>query len=399
MGRRGRYHVQQYATLPECRIAAVCDVNQAAQERAVAQVEQAQGHRPKVYSDLRKLYEDKEIDAVSIATPNHWHALATIWACQAGKDVYCEKPACHNIWEGRKMIEAARKYGRMVQIGSQSRSTPHKIRAMQLLREGIIGKLYMAKGLCFKRRPSIGHTPDQAVPPGVNWDLFLGPAQMKPFSTNKFDYNWHWFWDTGNGDICNQGVHEMDLCRWGMGDAGLPVGVVSTGGKFVYKDDQETPNTQLATFEYNGFQIVFEVRGLLTGQEGGLGANESNVIGNLYYGSEGYMVLDGWGFQVYKGERREKIMDEKIPPATAWITAPHMANFLHAVRTRDHRDLSADVESGVLSASLCHLANISYRVGRKLVFDPAKGEFPGDTEANRLATREYRAPYAVPEKV
>ena len=222
---------------------------------------------------MREVFDDKNVEAVSMPLPNHWHALATIWACQAGKDVYVEKPACHNIFEGQQMIEAARKYKRMVQIGSQSRSMAHKIKAMQLLHEGVIGKVYLAKGLCYKWRKSIGHKPDEPVPPGLDWDKFLGPAPMRAFNELRFHYNWHWFWDTGNGDIGNQGIHEMDIARWGLGKPGLPKSVVSTGGKYVYDDDQETPNTQIATFDYGDAELMFEVRGILTGSEGGLAAD------------------------------------------------------------------------------------------------------------------------------
>ena len=192
-------------------------MDQANLERSQALLQKLTGQKPKGYKDMRDVFADKEVNAVSMPLPNHWHALATIWACQAGKDVYVEKPACHDSYEGRQMVAAARKYGRMVQVGSQSRSAPHKIRAVQLLHDGVIGKVYMAKGLCFKRRKSIGHTPNEPVPPGVDWDKFLGPAPMIPFSKNRFLYNWHWFWDTGNGDIGNQGVHEMDIARWGLG--------------------------------------------------------------------------------------------------------------------------------------------------------------------------------------
>jgi len=213
IGGRGTDHIKEYSKLNSCRITGICDVNQAARERGAALVEKLTGSKPKEYPDMRKVFDDKSVDAVSIATPNHWHALATIWGCQAGKDVYVEKPASHEIWEGRKMIEAADKYKRMVQVGSQGRSIPYKIKAMQMLHDGAIGKVYMAKGLCYKRRKSIGHTPDEPVPAGIDWDNFLGPAPMRPFSMNRYKYNWHWFWDTGNGDIGNQGVHEMDLAR------------------------------------------------------------------------------------------------------------------------------------------------------------------------------------------
>ena len=398
LGGRGANHMDEWVKQPNSRVAALCDVNQEAQERGQARVEKAQGQKPRIYGDMRQLFADKDVDVVSFATPNHWHALGAIWACQAGKDVYAEKPACHNIWEGGKMVEAARKYKRMVQVGSQGRSLKHKIHAMQLLKEGVVGKIYLAKGLCYKRRRSIGHTPDQPAPPGVNWDMFLGPAPLRPFSVNRFKYNWHWFWDTGNGDIGNQGVHEMDMCRWGMNDCGFPKSVSSSGGKFAYQDDQETPNTQLATFDYGDFQIVFEVRGLITGDEGGLPRRGEHTIGNIYYGSEGYMVVDVGGFQVYKGDKIQKAMDEK-PAEPEWTPAPHMANLLQAVRSRNPKDLNADVEVGVMSACLCHLANISYRVGRKLTWDQANKQFVNDAEANQLISRDYRKPYAVPEKV
>ncbi|MCX6620282.1 MAG: Gfo/Idh/MocA family oxidoreductase [Acidobacteria bacterium] len=401
LGGRGTYHVNTYSGLPGVKVAAVCDVNQAARERIVSLVEKLQGHKPVEFSEMRQMFATKDIDAVSIATPNHWHALAAIWACQAGKDVYLEKPACHNIWEGRKVIEAARKYDRMVQVGSQSRSIQHKIRAIQLLQDGVIGKLYLAKGLCYKRRKSIGIAPETPVPPGINWDLFLGPAPTRAFTMNRFKYNWHWFWDTGNGDIGNQGVHEMDINHWGLGKTTLPKSVFSTGGKYVYQDDQETPNTQMAAFDYgDGTEAMFEVRGLLTGGEGSIVRDGGqNVIGNLFFGSEGWMSVDLEGFQVYKGEQSEKIMDERRTESQSWPTAPHMANFIEAVRARDRKKLHADVEVGVTAACLCHLANISYRVGRKLEWNTAKWEFVNDADANRLITRDYRAPYVVPDKV
>ena len=269
LGGRGRDHLGMYGSIADCDIAALCDVDQAARERAVATVAKTSKKEPKAYNDMRDMFADKNIDAVSMPLPNHWHALATIWACQAGKDVYVEKPACHNIFEGRKMIEAARKYKRIVQVGSQGRSTPTRSRPCNCCRTASSASSTWPRASATSGA-SIGHTPDEPVPPGVDWDKFLGPAPMRPFSENRFKYNWHWFWDTGNGDIGNQGVHEMDIARWGLGKAGLPKSVVSTGGKYVYTDDQETPNTQIATFDYGDTQIVFEVRGLLTGSEGGI---------------------------------------------------------------------------------------------------------------------------------
>jgi predicted dehydrogenase len=399
LGGRGRAHMNVYSQLPEAQIVGLCDVDQAALERGQALVEKATQSKPKGYADMREVFASKDVEAVSMPLPNHWHALATIWACQAGKDVYVEKPACYNVFEGQQMIAAARKYNRMVQIGSQGRSAPHKIKAVKLLNEGVIGKVYMAKGLCFKRRKSIGHKPDGAVPPGVDWDKFLGPAPMRAFNELRFKYNWHWFWDTGNGDIGNQGIHQMDIARWGFGRPGLPKSVVSTGGKYVYDDDQETPNTQIATLNYADGEIVFEVRGILTGGEGGIAGDRGgggNVIGNLFYGGDGWMMLDDRAFTVYKGESGEKVMEEK---AAGTKDNPHFSNFLAAVKSRNNKELNAEVAIGVLSAHLVHLANASYRVGKRLAFDEKTLTFPGEKEATALLTRKYRAPYIVPEKV
>ncbi|MBI1787618.1 MAG: Gfo/Idh/MocA family oxidoreductase [Acidobacteria bacterium] len=392
---RGREHISIYGALPNCRVAAVVDIDQAQAERAVQLAEQVQGSKPKTYSDLRQMLQDKEIDAVSIATCNHWHALATIWSVEAGKDVYCEKPASHNIFEGRRMIDAARRHNRIVQVGMQSRSLEYKRRAMELLHQGAIGKVYMAKGLCFKRRKSIGKGPDGPVPPGVDYNLWLGPAPWRPFNAVRFHYNWHWFWDTGNGDIGNQGVHEMDIARWGLGKTTLPAKVVSTGGKFAVDDDQETPNTQMAVFEYDDCQLLFEVRGNLTGGESAIKYDGQNFIGNLFYGSEGFMSVDQESFKIFKGEGREMVQEMRYTEPKTWDTAPHMANFLKAVRSRKHTDLNAGILEGHLSAALCHLANISYRTGRKLRFDAATEKFIGDPEANALITRKYREPFVV----
>jgi len=399
LGGRGRAHMGEYTRIPECEVVAVCDVNQAALERGQAMVAKAYGGKqPKGYADMKQVFEDKDISAVSMPLPNHWHALATIWACQAGKDVYIEKPACHNIWEGRKMVEAARKYNRMVQVGSQSRSMPHKQKAIQLLRDGTIGKLYGARGLCFKGRESIGRKPDlQTPPPGIDWDKFLGPAPLRPFNENRFAYNWHWFWDTGNGDIGNQGVHEMDVARWGM-NLDLPKGVTCTGGRYVWDDQGETPNTQMAVFDYGDRELTFEVRNVTYINEGQIGMGEANAVGDLFFGSDGTLAMDGRGFQVYKGQKREKVMDEKAD-TRGGETGPHMKNFLAACRSRNYKDLTADVAIGVLSADLCHLANISYRTGRRLQFDPESQKFLGDSQADRLTTREYRKGYVVPENV
>ena len=418
LGGRGTNHINYYAALDsDARIAALCDVNQSARERAQALVRKLKGYEAKEYNDMRAVFDSKDVDAVSMPLPNHWHALATIWACQAGKDVYVEKPACHNIFEGAQMVKAARKYNRMVQVGSQSRSQAHKMRAMQLLGEGAIGQVYHARGLCFRRRFSIGHSPDEPVPAGLDWDRFLGPAQWKPYSKNKFAYNWHWFWDTGNGDIGNQGVHEMDICCWGLGRTGWPESVSSTGGKFVWKDDQETPNTQQSAFDFGDAQITFDVRNLPTPPEGLGGMHGPNFVGNLFYGDGGFMTVDHAGFQVYKStagnvsgdaargagagnrEKYEKAMDEPAQDNERDSTIPHIKNFLDAVRARDHKLLHADIEIGARSAAFCHLANISYRVGHTLKMAQSSGRFLGDEEADALLTRNYREPYVVADQV
>ncbi|HUQ94250.1 MAG TPA: Gfo/Idh/MocA family oxidoreductase, partial [Bryobacteraceae bacterium] len=287
VGGRGQNHVADFARRGNANLAAVCDVNTAQTERAVQMYYTEKNVKPKVYGDLRKLYEDKDVDAVIIATPNHWHALAGIWACEAGKDVYVEKPVSYNAFEGERLVAAARRYNRIAQGGMQRRSLEHKKRAVALLREGAIGKVYMARGLCYKRRQSIGRKPDGPVPPGVNWDLFLGPAPMRAFNENRLKYNWHWFWDTGNGDIGNQGIHELDYARWGLNQTGNPKTVFSGGGKYVYDDDQETPNTQAAVYDYGDCEMSFEVRGLPTGGESDLSVRGGNFVGILFYGAKG----------------------------------------------------------------------------------------------------------------
>lgn len=418
IGGRGRDHLNFYSTLDsECRIAAVCDVNQAGRERGQAQIRKAKGYDPKAYDDMRAMFESKDIDAVSITTPNHWHALAAIWACQAGKDVYVEKPASHNIFESRQMVAAARKYNRMVQVGSQSRSIAHKMKAIQLIHGGAIGQVYHSRGICYRRRFSIGHTPDEPVPAGLDWDRFLGPAQMKPYSKNKFAYNWHWFFDTGNGDIGNQGIHEMDIALWGLGRGGWPLSVSSTGGKYVWKDDQETANTQQATFDFGDAILSYDVRNLPTPPEGLVAGLRPNYTGNIFFGETGFLVVDNVGFQLYKStagnvnhdavsnagagqlEKYEKAIDEKGAEGEAWATTPHMKNFFDAIRARDHRKLHADVAIGARSAAFVHLANISLRCGRSLKIAQSTGRFVSDDQANAMQTRDYRDPYIVPQQV
>lgn len=397
---RGKSHLRAAAQSAGMQVGAVVDIDQAVAEKAVAYTKQFQPEGVKEYRDLRDMLGDESIDVVTVATTNHWHALSTIWAVQAGKDVYCEKPASHNIWEGRKMVEAARKYKRIVQIGHQSRSLPFKIEAIQRLREGVIGELYMAKGLCFKRRKSIGSTTTSPVPPGVDYDIWLGPAQPREFKRNRFHYNWHWHWAFGNGDIGNQGVHEMDVARWGLGLDGLPGNAHSAGGHYVYDDDQETPNTQHAVFDYGRRMLQFEVRGLMTGGECRLledSGGGAHTIGVLFFGSDGYLTVSNRGYQTYLGEKRVPGPSGQAGQADG--TALHFENFRKAVMSRRVSDLNCDVLEGHLSAALCHLANISYRTGDKLLFDPQQERFVGNYGADTLLKRDYRDPWVVPETV
>jgi hypothetical protein len=435
LGGRGTSHLNQYSRLPESRVAVLCDVNQTAREVAQATLAKGGFEKAKEFEDMRQAFADPGVDAVSIATPNHWHALAAIWAMKAGKDVYGEKPACYNIYEGHKMLDVQKATGKIMQVGSQHRSTPFKMKAIEALQQGLIGKVYMAKGLCFKRRPSIGHTADSPTPLGLNWDLFLGPAPMRPYNEKRFKYYWHWFWDTGNGDIGNQGVHEMGIARWGLGDPDWPKTAVSFGGKLGIDDDTETPNTLMAGFNYGDREIVFEVRGNLTNGEGsrqgrvvtaGPGAGRAGAgrgaapaaappdapapttvgpassplnvaVGDLFYGTEGWAAMSDQGFQAYKGESSELIMEgrpERGQPGGD-ATGLHMQNFLQACKSRKASDLHDPLSNAVLSAGLCHLANISYRSGRKLTLE-AGPKFTGDAEATKMLSRPaYRKPYEV----
>ena len=382
-------------------VVALCDVDEKVIADRLKDFKDNDWKEPKTYTDMRHVFDQKDIDVVSFATPNHWHALGTIWACQAGKDVYVEKPASHNIWEGRKMVEAARKYNRIVQNGLQIRSSIAIQAAIDFLNSGQLGEVYMAKGLCYKWRDTIGKTPDEPVPEGVHYDLWLGPAPKRPFSRNRFHYNWHWHWDYGNGDIGNQGVHQLDVARWGLGLDTHPVKASSMGGHMMFDDDQETPNVQHAMFEYpvkdgGGDKkklLQFEVRHWITNHEGGIGEGPGNTVGIVFYGSEGYLVVDSYSsWHTFMGKKRE-------PGAFASAGGSHWRNFIDAVRTRDAGILNCDIEEGYKSAVLNHLAMISYRLGRVLSFDPETERFVDDDEANAMISRDYRSPFVVPENV
>jgi predicted dehydrogenase len=396
---RGKTHLNAYTSLPNVELVALCDVDQAVLQQATQYVESKGKKTPTGYSDLRKLLEDKSIDAISLATPNHVHTLQTVWACQAGKDVYVEKPCSHDMFEARQIVAAARKYDRIVQQGSQSRSHSSIQEAVQKMREGAIGEVYMARGLCFKWRDTIGRTPEEAVPAGVDYDLWLGPAPKRAFTKNRFHYNWHWFWDYGNGDLGNQGIHEVDIARWGLG-VKYPTKVTAIGGHFMFDDDQETPNTINCAYEFEEpgqkkKMMVFEVRHWMTNHEAGIHEFDthvkSNTVGNIFYGSNGYLAIDGYTkYESWIGKEQET-----GPEARG--AGDHFANFIDAVRSRRREDLTAEIEEGAISTTLVHLANISYKLGRTLHFDAKTYSCIGDAEANRMFKREYRAPFIVPK--
>jgi len=442
---RGMGHVNDLASMDDVVVAAICDADTATFGKAVAAVEKKGKPAPKTVQDIRRLLEDREIDAVSIATPNHWHALGAIWAMQAGKDVYVEKPVSHNVSEGRRIVEAARKYRKICQTGTQSRASRGLQEAMAYLHEGRLGKVYLSRGLCYKTRRSIGVAGgEQAIPPTVDYDLWLGPAPMKPVRRKNFHYDWHWFWDYGNGDLGNQGIHEMDKARWGLNKKSLPHSVLALGGRFGYQDDGETPNTVISFFDYGDAQLIFEVRGLVE-EPPKPGETEKDwlklhpryrKVGNIFYGTEGVMVMPSYSSAVVFDNDGNKVRDFNGG-------GDHFRNFIDAMRSRKHTDLYADIEEGHLSSALCHLGNISYRLGalqrfnektkafgdnkeayetygrfeehlaanglqlqdayyrlgRELEIDSKRETCGKDREANALLTREYREGFVVPKKI
>jgi predicted dehydrogenase len=420
---RGLNHMQSIKATPNVELAAICDIDESVITERLASIEKLGLPKPQVFGDVRKLLEDKSIDAVTIATPNHWHSLMAIWACQAGKDVYVEKPCSHNWYEGKQLVAAANKYNRIVQHGTQSRSGAKD--AIQQLRDGLIGDVYLARGLCYKWRDTIGRTPKSEVPAGVNYDLWLGPAPNRGFSKNRFHYTWHWFWDTGNGDLGNQGIHEVDTARWGLG-VGFPTKVSAIGGHVMFDDDQETPNVLNVAYEFHSPNaprrlMEFEVRHWLTNHEADLGTwgksslppagldvpakagaslgpanNKPGTIGNIYYGPKGILAIQE--YETYKSWLGEKFE----PGPEGKSKEKHFANFIDCVRSRKKEDLAAPIEEGHISCTLVHLANVSYRLGRTLNFDPVKEEVIGDKEANHLlrdGDREYRKGFEIPTKV
>ncbi len=430
-GGRGMAHVNDYLEMDDVDLVYVCDADTRAFEYAFKAAQKAGKKEPIAVQDMRRIFDDKNVDAVSIATQNHWHALSAIWAMQAGKDVYVEKPVSHNVWEGRQIVNAARKYNKVCQTGTQSRASKGLQEAMAYLHSGQLGKIHLSRGLCYKPRNSIGKVSGEQAPPStVDYNLWSGPAPLLPVKRYKFHYDWHWLWAYGSGDLGNQGIHEMDKARWGLNKKEMPRSVLSLGGRFGYEDDGETANTQLSFFDYDDSQLIFEVRGLPTPDLRGA------KVGNLFYGEKGVMVMPSYSSAAAFDNDGNKIRDFSGG-------GNHFRNFIDTMRSRKVSDLYADIEDGHLSSALCHLGNISYRLGelvpfssksktfgdnkeayetfgryeehlaangidlktaqyrlgRDLDLNVKQETFKGDREANRMLTRDYREPFVVPKKV
>jgi predicted dehydrogenase len=431
---QGNHHLRSFAAMKDdVEVVYLVDPDSSLFASRAKAVEERGGKAPRCVQDVRKALEDKNLDTISIATPNHWHSLIAIWACQAGKDVYVEKPLSHNVFEGRKLVEAAARYKRVVQHGTQQRTSTGRAREIAAVQSGKYGKLLVSKGYCCKPRWSIGTKDPEKPPQTLDFNLWLGPAAEQPFHRNLVHYNWHWFWETGNGDTGNQGVHEMDVARWAIKGATLPARVWSLGGRFGYKDQGQTPNTQLTVMEFGDVLLLFETRGLV-GKHKGFG----NKVMNEYYTSEG--VIRQGRFYPSKGGKGEAVQGgtpDRIAPGGQF------GSFVRAVRSRKTEDNNAPAEVGHYSSALCHLCNISYRLGtdvpfnkqtkslgdnkqvvesfetikanlravgvdlmettyrlgRTLRLDAAKEQFSGDDQANALLRRTYRKPFVVPEKV
>lgn len=388
VGGRGGGHARGFPDVRDTEVAVVCDPDPERRNKAAKDVARKQKNKPRAINDFRQVFDDKSVDALVVATPDHWHGPATIWGCQAGKDVYVEKPCSHNFREARLMLAAARKYDRVVQHGTQSRSAVHVQDAVEFIRSGGLGRIIQVKAINSQRRDNIGHKADAPVPDGVDYDLWLGPAPLRPFNPNRFHYNWHWMWDYGTGDLGNDGVHQLDIARWAIGEPAFPLAISCGGGKFFFDDDQQTPDTQTVVFEYEDKVLVYEMRLWTPYPEHGIDN------GNVFYGEKGYMILHrAKRWQVYfKGGEKGPGSQPKNNRGL-----DHREDFIDCVRTRKRP--VADIEKGFHSSALAHLGNLAYRAQRRLEFDCQLLSLKNDPEANKLLARDYRKGYEVVDVV
>jgi len=378
---QGKFLATSMAGLENVHVATLCDVDEGVFSAAAKSVEEAQGAVPKFTTDFRNILDDDSIDGVVIAAPDHWHALMTIFACQAGKDVYVEKPVSHNIIEGERMVEAARKHGRVVQSGIHQRSGSHFQSAVEFVKSGKLGTVKLAKAWTIHRRKPIGFKKNGSTPAGVDYDMWLGPAAKRPFNANRFHYNWHWFWDYGTGEMGNWGVHMLDIARWGL-DVEFPTNVAATGGKYHFNDDQETPDTHLVNYSFKDKTLLWEHR--LWSSHG----NEGRSAAVAFYGDQGTLIVDRGGWKVY--DQKDSITSDSSEQSRT-----HHQNFIDCIKTRETP--TSDIEIGHVSSTLCHLGNISYRLGREVVFDPHQKNFGNDTQANIMLGRQYRKKWELPQ--
>lgn len=412
---RGRDLMRSFAELrPEnVEVAGLCDVDEVTLRTRAAEFKEMTALSPRLETDFRRFLDDRNIDAVAFATPNHWHALGTIWACQAGKDVYVEKPGSHSFWEGRKIIEAAAKYKRIVQHGTQNRSSPNIVEAIRQLHSGVIGRPYMARGIAYKYRGPVPKVPmtgqGQTPPADFHYDLWLGPAPTAPYTPQRRSLSsgngWHLLWEYGNGEIGNQGVHELDIMRWGLKLDDHPAKTISFGGAMVHADGQPTPQVQGIMYQYKDrdVHLSFETRGGFTNDEAGMGTtypflDKQNVVGVIFIGTEGYMIIpDYTSFHTFLG--RERRPGPRALGDGTIINTPHTRNFIQAMRSRREADLASGPRELHYSCAMAHLANISQRVGRMLDFDTVAEQVRNDEEANRMLRGTYRPGFAIPEQV
>jgi predicted dehydrogenase len=374
---RGTALAASFAAIGGARVAYVCDVDERAIDKGTSAVAGKQSQAPRRVADLRRVLDDPSVDAVVIATPDHWHAPATILACAAGKHVYVEKPASHNPREGEWMVAAARKHQRVVQLGTQRRSMPGMIEAIDRLKAGQIGRVLFSRGWYNAVRQPIGHGKTAPVPDGLDYALWQGPAPERPYRDNVVHYNWHWFWHWGTGELGNNGIHALDICRWGLG-VDYPRRVTAGGGKYFFDDDQETPDTHVVTYDFGDRAITWE------GRNWHRRGFEGSMFGIAFYGDAGSLVLDGDSSKFFDRDGKQTAAETKGFQGHD----PHLKNFLACVRSGDRPN--ADIEEGHKSTLLCHLGNIAYRTGHALDLDPANGRVQNDPAANALWGREYR---------